>query len=268
MAEELRNIDRLRPLLRSRPLGIFSDIDGTLAPIVSRPEDARISPRCRELLTRLIGEGVRVALITGRTLEMARKMTDVDGVAFAANHGVSVWIDGHDETPPAAHDYLAEAQRLFRELRGVGANGVFVEVTGPNLAFHYRRAVDQTAAREAILSAIASSSGAKAFGVNEGRKVIELRAPLGIDKGTAVDTLAARLGVRAIICLGDDRTDLDMFRALEQLRAAGLAGVSIAVRSAEATPEVLAVADYWIEGVSGVEWLLGEVLKVLRETAP
>ena len=71
MAEELRDIEPLRPLLERKPFAILSDIDGTLAPIVPNPEDARISVRAREALLALIEEGVRVGFITGRALEKA-----------------------------------------------------------------------------------------------------------------------------------------------------------------------------------------------------
>jgi len=83
-ASPLTDIEPLRSLLIVKPLGLFSDIDGTLSPIVPRPEDAKVTPRCRELLLDLIGKGVRVALITGRELDMARSMTGLEGATYAA----------------------------------------------------------------------------------------------------------------------------------------------------------------------------------------
>jgi trehalose 6-phosphate phosphatase len=265
MAEELTVIDPLLPLLNARPLGLFSDIDGTLAPIVPNPEEARVSPLCRTLLEELIALGVHVALITGRTIERARSMVGLDGAVYAANHGVSVWIDGHDETPERAREYISLARTVFEEIGSVPLPGVFVEAAGPNLAIHYRRAADEEIARQAILSAIGSSASAGGFQVREGRKVFELRAPLDIDKGTALSDLALRLGVRALLCLGDDRTDVDMFEATRRQRGSGLQAVSIAVTSDEATAELLASADYFVGGVPGVEWLLGEILSALRD---
>ncbi len=194
-AVPLTSVDPLRPLLAHRPLGLFSDIDGTLAAIVPRPEDARVTPKCRELLERLQGRGVRIALITGRTLEMARRMTGLERVAYAANHGMTLSMDGVDETPEAVATYVALAGKAARELAEMHMDGVTVEHTGPNLAVHYRRATDESAARAKIVDAIQVSVTARSFVVHEGRKVFELRPPLPINKGTALEELVRRVFV-------------------------------------------------------------------------
>ena len=268
MTEQLREIGPLRALLAHPPLGLISDIDGTLAPIVPRPEEAAVSPRCRALLKGLVERGVRVALITGRALGVARAMLALEGVAYAANHGLSLWLEGREETPASVAEYVSRAQEVMRALAGLDIPGVTLEDKGPVLAVHYRRAVNEGVARGAVLRAIEALPAAQAFRLHEGRKVIEMRPPLAINKGTALAALAPRLGVRAVICLGDDATDIDMFRAVDRLREGGLPGATVAVRNEEATPEVLASADYWVEGVPGVEWLLQELLNALPKTPP
>ncbi len=102
----------------------------------------------------------------------------------------------------------------------------------------------------------------------EGRKVIELRPPLAVDKGTAVVRLAERLGLGAALALGDDITDVDMFRGVEELKQRGLAGASVAVWSEEANPMLLEVTDYFVKGVGGVVWLLGEMAAALSAKRP
>lgn len=268
MAGPLRSVDPLRPILSRRPLALASDIDGTLAPIVPRPEDAAITLACREALQQLMARGVIVVLLTGRHLEEARRMVGLDDVVYAANHGLTVWINGREETPPPVHEYQEWAQRVLEEMGAISVPGVFVEDKGPVLAFHYRRAADGAAARAAILSALMASSAASRFQVHEGRKVIELRPPIGIDKGSTLRSLARRLSLRAVVCLGDDATDVDMFRAVAHMRSEGTVGVTIAVASAEATPQVMAAADYFVDGVAGVEWLLGEIVRALPATPP
>jgi len=225
-AVPLTSVHALRNIISIRPLGLFSDIDGTLAPIVSRPEDARVTPKCRELLGRLLDCGVRVALITGRTPGTARLMTGLDRVVYAANHGMTLWMDGVDETTEAVAGYVALAGAVARELAGINAVGVTVEHTGPNVAVHYRRAADEVTARAGIIEAIAASPSARSFRVREGRKVFELRPPLPINKGTALEGLVRRFGMRGLLCLGDDQTDVDMFAAVAQLRDEGLRGAS------------------------------------------
>jgi len=190
-------------------------------------------------------------------------MTGLDGVVYAANHGMTLWMDGVDETPEAVAGYVALAGAVARELAGINAAGVTVEHTGPNVAVHYRRAANEITARAVIIEAIAASPSARSFRVREGRKVFELRPPLPINKGTALEGLVRRFGIQAILCLGDDQTDVDMFAAVAQLCDEGLRGVSIAVDSEEATASVRDAADYTVEGVAGTEWLLGELVKVL-----
>lgn len=264
MAEELRDIEPLRPLLDRKPFAILSDIDGTLAPIVPNPEDAHISARARNALLALIEAGVGVGFVTGRALEKAREIVDIRGAYFAGNHGLNIAADGFAEAPEELRPYVAWAQQVIRDASHVKIPGVIVEDKGPVVAFHYRMAEDEDAARAAIEGAIGSSEAALNFRVQQGRKVIELRPPLAIDKGTAVETLAKRLGARSVLTMGDDATDLDMFRSVGVLREQGTLAASVSVWSYEVQPEVLESTDYFVRGVEGVEWLLEEIVKALR----
>jgi trehalose 6-phosphate phosphatase len=264
MAEELRDIEPLRPLLSGKPFAIFTDIDGTLAPIVPNPEDARISPRARDALCELIGQGVRVAFITGRALEKARSMVDIPEAYFAANHGLQIAISGDTSTPEELRFYVEWARQVIYDASDWNLPGVTIEDKGPIVAFHYRRANSEEEARTAIRAAVAASEAAAHFRVQEGRKVIELRPPLAIDKGTAVETLVRQIGAKAVLAIGDDATDLDMFRGVRDLRKAGIPGASVAVLSDEAEPLVLESTDYFVRSVEGVEWLLEELAKALR----
>src|SRR6266542_2064389 len=262
-AVPLTDIEPLQNVLSARPLGLFSDIDGTLSPIVERPEEATVTPRCRNLLKRLTGEGVRVALITGRTLEVARSMVKIDEAAYAANHGLEYWFKGRVEWAEGVDEYRALVEQVLAETTQLEVADVQVERKGPGVAFHYRRAPDAEAARAAILHAVQSSLAVRRFRLSEARKVIELRPEVQANKGTATRLLADRLAVKGIICVGDDRTDLDMFEAVSDLHSQGIEGCRVAVHSPETVPDLLAAADYTVEGVEGVEWLLGEVLKAV-----
>lgn len=264
MAKALDSIEPLLPLIRQRPLGVMSDVDGTLAPIVPRPEDATVPEATRALLRQLVAKGVLVAAVTGRSLETARRMVGVDEIAYAADHGLTLWLDGRREGTPGLEEYVslaAEAERQMGPL--VEAGGVQLENKGALLALHYRNAPDAAAARQAIAAAIEGSEAAQRFVVRVGRMVAELRPPIDADKGTAVEALVERLGLAAVVCLGDDVTDIDMFRAVERLRERGTEGASVAVASEEAAPEVMAAADYRLEGHEGVEWLLGALAEAV-----
>ncbi len=265
MARPLTSIEPLLPVMRRRPLGVMSDIDGTLSPIVSRAEEATVPEEVRSLLRELAAKGVKVALITGRTLQQARRMVGVDGAAYAADHGLTLWLEGRRETATGLAEYEVLARQAKRDLSGLADSipGVQVEEKGPLLAVHYRRALDQPAAREGIIAGVERSEAARRFRVHEGRMVVELRPPLKVDKGTALETLAGRLGLEGVICLGDDITDIDMFAAAGRLQTQGVAAATVAVSSEEAAPEVAAAADYTLAGVEGVRWLLAEVVRAL-----
>ena len=266
MARQLTSIGPLLPLLRQQPFGVLSDIDGTLAPIVPRPEDARVPDNTRQLLSALVAKGAKVALISGRSLEAARSIAGLPDAAFAAGHGLTLWIDGRAEAAPGLEEYEPLALEAERELSHLAADipGVQLENKGPLLAVHYRRTADPETAREAILAVLQRSPVAGRFWVQEGRFLVELRPPIGLDKGTALEALVERLGLKGAICLGDDITDLDMFRAAARLREEGrLAAATIAVASSEAAPEVAAAADYRLADTGRVEWLLAELLRAL-----
>jgi trehalose 6-phosphate phosphatase len=271
MANPLTSIEPLLPVIRRRPLGLLSDIDGTLSPIVPRPEDATVPEAIRAPLRALVAKGVKVAFITGRSLEMAQRMVGLDDAAYAADHGLTVWLDGRKEAAPGLAEYEALARQTEDELQALSrtAPGVELENKGALLAVHYRRA-EGPGAREAILEALGRSQAAQRFRMQEGRMVIELRPPLQADKGTALEMLIDRLGVEGVICAGDDITDTDMFATLRRLRTQGLpagrqglGGAAVAVASQEAAPEVAQAADYTVEGPEGIEWLLSEMVRAL-----
>jgi len=261
MAEELRDITPLRPLLEHRPFALLSDIDGTLAPIVPHPEDGAVTPRAREALLLLIDAGVRVAFISGRPLDAARQMTGIEEAHYATNHGLDVWVpESGRETPVEVQPYIEWAREVLTEIGVIDDEGVVIEDKGAILAFHYRLARNPDFALAAIKSAVAKSETAKKFRVQEGRKVFELRPPLMINKGTAAQMLVTRMGAASVLTMGDDVTDFEMF---EGVRTIGLPSAVVGVWNAE-EPEVVNRADYFVRGVAGVEWLLGELVVVTR----
>jgi len=256
--------DQRRPVLERRPLLVLTDVDGTLSPIVDRAEDAYVPNEIKGALSSLIARAVGVAAITGRSLETARRMVDVAGVHFAASHGVDVWVDGRSERPKEVAQWEERAREVLAELRTVEGGGVWIEDKEFGLAIHYRQASDGEAARERILATIAESAAAREFEVQEGRMIVELRPRLAMNKGTAAAAIIERLGAQGVLCLGDDVTDIDMFREVRRLRdgRGGIGSAIVAVRSEEASAEVVDSADYWVDGVDGVAWLLSEVVTV------
>ena len=230
--------DPLR-LLAAEPerAAVLLDVDGTLAPIVARPEDAYVPEETRGELARLAGRYALVACVSGRPRSEVERMVGVAGVAVVGEHGLEL-------APEAA----AWADRGAEFARGVDWPA---ERKPLSVSFHFRRADDQDAAR-AYLTRVADAAEAEGLVPRWGRMVLEVRPPVAADKGTAVRTLVTRAGVRRALYAGDDRTDLDAFHGLDGLEL----GVRVAVGSAEAPPELLAAADLVIDGTDGVLGLL------------
>ena len=230
--------DPLR-LLAAEPerAAVLLDVDGTLAPIVARPEDAYVPEETRGELARLAGRYALVACVSGRPRSEVERMVGVAKVAIVGEHGLEL-------APEAA----AWADRVAEFARGVDWPA---ERKPLSVSFHFRRADDQDAAR-AYLTRVADAAEAEGLVPRWGRMVLEVRPPVAADKGTAVRTLVTRAGVRRALYAGDDRTDLDAFHGLDGLEL----GVRVAVGSAEAPPELLAAADLVVDGTDGVLGLL------------
>jgi trehalose 6-phosphate phosphatase len=203
---------------------VFLDVDGTLAPIVARPELAEVPEETREELRRLVERYAVVACVSGRSGEEARRLVGVEGVVYVGVHGL--------ELAPEA-DRWRETLRRFAQL-----DWPWLEDKGLTVALHWREAADEQAAR-VELDRVAERAEEAGLEVRWGRKVLELRPPVEADKGTAVRTLLEERGLRRALYAGDDTTDLDAFRGLDGLEVA----VRIAVVSAEAPPGLREAAD-------------------------
>ena len=217
--------DRLARL-RSEPgrAAVLLDVDGTLAPIVARPELAAVPVETREEVQRLAALYALVACVSGRPGEEAARLVGVDGAVYVGVHGLEL---------------APEADRWRGTLRPfAGEDWPWLEDKGLTVAFHWREAPDEGKARRS-LEAVAERAEAAGLEARWGRKVLELRPPVEADKGTAVRALLAERGLERALYAGDDTTDLDAFRGLDGLELA----VRVAVASAEGPAELRESAD-------------------------
>jgi trehalose 6-phosphate phosphatase len=254
--------------LRAEPkrAAILTDVDGTLAPIVPRPDEAAVPARAAELLTRLSERYGLVGCISGRRAEEARRLVGVEGIAYAGNHGLELLLPG-DEAPrfdPLLRGREGDAAAFVAELgvEGLAKTGLRLEDKGPIQALHWRGAEDERAA-EARAHEIAAAAGRAGLELRWGRKVLELRPPGGGGKDAAVAALLAADGFTAAVYAGDDRTDLDAFRRLRELHESGelKAAVCVGIVSDEGPPELIEEADLRVDGPAG--WLA--LLEALAE---
>jgi trehalose 6-phosphate phosphatase len=237
---------------------VLSDIDGTLAPIAQDPDQVAVPDGARAALAELSGRFAVVGCISGRRAEDARELVGVDGIAYAGNHGLELLLPGSGElqVDPSVRDREDAAARFVEELDGneLIGNGLRAEDKGPIQALHWRGADDEDAAA-ARAREIAAQAGRAGLEPRWGRKVLELRPAGGGGKEAAVGALLAEDGLCAAIYGGDDRTDVDAFNRLHDLRDQGRlqAAVCVAVSSPEAPSELGEQADLVVDGPAG--WL-------------
>jgi trehalose-phosphatase len=257
--------EQVRDLLAGHhPAGLFLDIDGTLARINPNPAAVSITSAVRQALEAL-AHRTHVVALTGRSVEGARGIVGLSAITYAGNHGVEWWVRGRASVLPEAQGFVHRmhtvAQVTTRRLAHLP--GVQVEDKGASLSFHYRSATDPQAALAAIRAAIAQVPEARGLVHRSGKMVLELRAPVDADKGTALERVVRERGLGSVLVFGDDTTDIDSFRVVHRLRASeNIPGVCVAVAAANTPDELLELADYRLEDPDAVElfltWLAAE----------
>jgi trehalose 6-phosphate phosphatase len=243
----MAHYDLLAPL-REAPgrSALILDVDGVLAPIVARPELAEVPGETRIELARLAEVYLLVACVSGRSGEDARRLVRVGGVRVVGNHGLEL-----DRRAPE----WAESLRRFRETVP-DIPGAWIEDKGLSFTFHYREAEDAAAVEAALapVSARAEEAGFEAF---RGRKVLEIRPAVQVNKGTAVRALLRESGATRGLYAGDDTTDLDAFAGLGMI---GLEhAVRVAVASDEGPPMLREQADLVVESPAAFAALLASL---------
>jgi trehalose 6-phosphate phosphatase len=240
---------------------IALDFDGTLAPIVADPAQARALPAAVTALQALAPVTGTIAIITGRPARTAAEaacLDQVPGAIVLGHYGRQRWEGGALTTPPPPPGLAQARERLPDVLLAAGApQGTWIEDKGEAVAVHTRRTADPAAALEQLRGPLLELAQETGLQAEDGRLVIELR-PAGADKGRALEDLAAREDRSAIMFCGDDLGDRPAFSALRRLRAAGQPGIAVCAGSAE-VPELAEQADLVVDGPAGVAELLGQI---------
>lgn len=245
--------DVLEPFVR-RPgrAAVIVDFDGTLAPIVDDPAEARPLPGAEQVLGVLAGRLGRVAVVSGRPVSFLRAALPIGGLTLVGQYGLERFEGGVVVTHPAAKANIARVEAAAREARAE-IPGLLVENKGVAVALHWRTSPELGLEAVALGRRLARTHG---LAIQPGRLALELRAPVEIDKGTVADELSVDRD--AVLVAGDDHGDLAAFEAIARRRHAGdLAhGLLVAIRSPEAPPALLERADHHVDGPAGLLALL------------
>jgi trehalose 6-phosphate phosphatase len=256
-------LDEALAPLRANPgaSAVLLDIDGTLSPIVEHAAEASVPEATRQLLISISRRYRTVACVSGRRASEARAMVSIGTITYVGSHGAELLEAG--QTRARLDPQLAAWSERIEEFRREADTSVLrrvrvrIEDKGPIVAFHWRGARDEEAARAAV-DALAAHAGSAGLDVHWGRKVMEVRPPVRIDKGAGVRALIGASKVRAALYAGDDVTDLDAFHALRAMAQEGQLDhvLCVGVRSEDGPESIEEAADLLVEGTDGVRAVL------------
>jgi trehalose-phosphatase len=205
---------------QARDLFLFLDYDGTLTPIVSRPELALFPPSVKKRLEKLRDlPGVYLAIISGRSLEDLREKVGVSGILYVGNHGLEI------ENPAGKHKKILSPVRK-RELKKIAQNlqkslketpGILFEEKGPILSIHYRTVPPIFFARVHQVIEEELQQRRDRWKIASGKMVLEIRPNVDFHKGKAVKEILKAFPSPGLlpIYIGDDQTDENAFRVLK-----------------------------------------------------
>ena len=248
-----------RQLGEADGLLVALDFDGTLAPIMDDPDAPEITQANQRAVERLADHpDTLVAVVSGRQLADLRPRVGVEGIRYVGNHGLEYTVDGEREVHPEAEAQMEALREVRDELeeRLADMEGVEVEDKAVTLTVHYRRARDATAEEVTAIveDAVDPIEGLK---TGSGKMIVEVKPTVEWHKGAIVERLREEVPASwQTVYVGDDTTDEDAFRVLEE----GDFGVLVGERST--------AADYRVPDQAEVSRLLNWFVGVLDGEMP
>jgi len=242
---------------------ICLDFDGTLAPIVDDPNEARPLPGTAELLGHLAARCAAVALLSGRPADYLAKHAAAPGVRYLGLYGLQEIRNGHAWVDPrieAARPAVMAAQQDLRDCPAVRDSGAYLEDKQYGVAIHTRRVADAASWTAPIDEAARQVAERHGLDVVLGKLVWELRPAVCSNKGDAVRRIISDSNASSVVVAGDDLGDLPALAAAFELQAHGGDVLRVAVDSAEAPPALIDQADVVVVGPPGLLEFLRRLL--------
>jgi trehalose 6-phosphate phosphatase len=261
------SLEALLEPLRREPdrSAVLLDVDGVLAPIVAQPDDAHMPETTRRPLIEVARRYRTVACVSGRRASDARRIVSLGSIAYLGNHGSEVLRPGAvaPELDRELQAWTRRVQTFIHDAYGDDLKRLRVRLEDKEAiaALHWRGVPDEEGA-EAAIRAVAERAEGSGYRTHWGRKVLEIRPPVRIDKGAGIVGLLRDTDHVAALYVGDDLTDIDAFRGLTELVEMGRLGTAlrIGVRSDEGPPALAEEADAMVDGTEGVRGLLRALL--------
>lgn len=258
MSRILDNLPLLQDVIRSQPLGVIVDIDGTISPPSTDPLHIKIPENNLGYLAVLVSRIALVAVISGREARDVKELVNIDGVEYIGHYGMEEWQGNHALLHPDARQYVPAVRAIAKELASLRAlQGIIIQDKWASISIHYRLSTQPAEAKARILAVLDRSTNMNGLRVIEENMVVGIVPPLDIDKGTAVSGLIRKHPLHSALYIGDDVADIPAFNAIHEAnRQGGFKGLSIAVTSRVTIPEVITAADFILNGVKETALLL------------
>jgi trehalose 6-phosphate phosphatase len=277
--------------------GLVTNIDGTISSLAAIPKEAQVSPACREALAKLseMGKFKVIAVISGRGAEESRRLVGLAQLYYIGNNGLEILPPGSLSVQPvkAARPYLNLIKTVIETIeqtlaalqneelsRLEGSNWtrkLIFENKGFSASVHYRQFAGEQPIKRLLLEKIKLITRKAGLSIEEGRKYIEIRPPIRVNKGTALVDLCELYNLNNLIYLGSDTPDLEAFLTIQRLTQEHrqvrreiildwpeFSGLKVAVQNPETPPELVNAADRVLQGIPEVEKFLGELLSSLN----
>ena len=252
----------LYKLITSTRMGLVTDMDGTISPIVDNPEDAIVTPRSCKLLQQLQEKLSLVSVVSGRSVRSVISRMQIPGVVYIGNHGLERCVDGQVRYNFNVEKYRPMLLSAVKELQKITLDGVRVEDKGLTVTLHYRQTEEPQLVRNQLLSHVQKIATQQKLDFFEGRMIFELRPPVNADKGSAFEGLVHEFSLDSALYIGDDTTDIAALQKARQMRQEKMCyAVGVGVVS-DNHPEMLPKeADLLVSGVLEVENLFAWILE-------
>ena len=192
-------------------------------------------------------------------------MVSIGTISYLGSHGAELLRAGWTEPvlDPGIEDWTRRIRDFGREADTpeLRRARVRLEDKGAIVAFHWRGAPDEETARS-MIDAVAAKAEAAGLRTHWGRKVLEVRPPVRIDKGAGVTSFLEDVEVDIAMYVGDDSTDLDAFRAITELAEQGRISraIRVGVASEDGPAEIAESVDVMVEGTDGVRGVLAALV--------
>lgn len=251
--------DQLLSLLECPRFGLISDFDGTLSPFVLHPDNAKIRPENVILLDDLASRLTVIALVSGRGALNLRQRFERPYLVYYGNHGMELWQEGGVRVAESARIWSQQLYTLLQEFNTDDLPGVVVEYKEVTASVHYRMATNPKVMSMIIRNRLTPLIEQHGLNLSEGSYVFEIKPPVALNKGTAVEAIINQYHLDSVLFLGDDRTDIEAMHRMRQLAADPLRDLrvlSVGVIHPTTLPELFDHCDVTANGVEEVTDLL------------